>query len=584
MTQRIKLVSPYKGKLTDLLVRSEACAEKFSFAASLRSIQLTRRQTCDLEMLATGAFSPLRGFMSEIDYNRVLDEMRLADGTVFPIPITLSTDDLSGIKIGSDIALRDSKNDLLALMKIDEVYEWDRNRLAQTVLGTADPRHPLVAELAEWGRFNLSGEMQVLKLPDYHDFRELRLTPQQTREQLISIGRSNVVAFHTRNPLHAAHEEMTRRAIEMVDGTLLLHPTVGMTKPGDVDHVTRVRTYKAVAKCGYPKEKVLLSIIPLAMRMAGPREALFHGIVRRNYGASHFIIGRDHASPGANSQGKPFYEPFAAQKLFQQYCSEIRVHVLAFPELRYVPKENRWIGAEETKRPVTSISVSGTSIRNDFLANGKEIPNWMMRPQVSQILSDAYPPRHRQGVCVWFTGLSGAGKSTTAEVLTTLFQEAGRQVSFLDGDVVRTHLSKGLGFSREDRDANVTRIGFVASEIVRHGGIVICAAISPYRESRNMVRSMFESGNFIEVFVDTPLDVCEIRDPKGMYALARRGEISNFTGTDDVYEAPEAAEIVLDTIVNSARENAERALSFLRTEGFLAQCVQTASGAARTGG
>jgi len=441
----------------------------------------------------------------------------------------------------------------------------------------------MVAEICSLGRFNLSGKLQVLRLPEYHDFRELRLTPRQIRERLESLGRSNVVAFHTRNPLHRAHEEMTRRAIEKVDGTLLLHPTVGMTKPGDVDHITRVRTCKAVAELGYPKEKVLLSVIPLAMRMAGPREALFHAIVRRNYGASHFIVGRDHASPGANTLGQPFYEPFAAQKLAQEHGAEIGVETLAFPELRYLPKEDRWVDAEEIK-PGSSVSVSGTSIRSDFLANGKEIPNWMMRTQVSEILSEAYPPRRKQGMCVWFTGLSGAGKSTTAEVLTALLHEEGRQVSLLDGDVVRTHLSKGLGFSRADRDANISRIGFVASEIVRHGGMVICAAISPYRDSRNRVRSMFASGNFLEVFVDTSLDVCEERDTKGMYAKARRGEIANFTGTDDIYEVPEAPDIVLETIGHSARENAEKIMEHLRAEGFLAQRTQMASGVGRTGG
>jgi len=577
------LITPYKENLVDLMAARDAQPELFSYAAGLRSIQLTERETCDLELLATGAFSPLRTFISSADYRSVLETMRSFDGTLFPIPITLTVSQPSEIKLDRDIVLRSRKNDLLAIMSVTEIYEWDHTEFAESVLGTSDPRHSMVAEICSLGRFNLSGKLQVLRLPEYHDFRELRLTPRQTRERLDSLGRSNIVAFHTRNPLHRAHEEMTRRAIEKVDGTLLLHPTVGMTKPGDVDHITRVRTCKAVAELGYPKEKVLLSVIPLAMRMAGPREALFHAIVRRNYGASHFIVGRDHASPGANTLGQPFYEPFAAQKLAQEHGAEIGVETLAFPELRYLPKEDRWVDAEEIE-PGTSVSVSGTSIRSDFLANGKEIPNWMMRTQVSEILSEAYPPRRKQGMCVWFTGLSGAGKSTTAEVLTALLQEEGRQVSLLDGDVVRTHLSKGLGFSRADRDANISRIGFVASEIVRHGGMVICAAISPYRDSRNRVRSMFASGNFLEVFVDTSLDVCEERDTKGMYAKARRGEIANFTGTDDIYEVPEAPDIVLETIGHSARENAEKIMEHLRAEGFLAQRTQMASGVGRTGG
>jgi len=578
------LITPYKENLVDLVATSDAHSELFSYAAGLRSIQLTERETCDLELLSTGAFSPLDSFMSESDHNSVLDRMRLSDGTIFPIPVILSTHHLSDLSIGLDIALRDSKNDLLGVMNIGEIYEWNFERFAETVLGTTDPRHPAVAEMQGVGRFNLSGKLQVLNLPEHRDFRELRLTPKQTRDRLEGLGRKDVVAFQTRNPLHRAHEEMTRKAIDKVDGTLLLHPTVGMTKPGDVDHITRVRTCKAVAELAYPKQRVLLSVVPLAMRMAGPREALFHAIVRRNYGAGHFIVGRDHASPGANSQGRPFYEPYAAQELVQKHSTEIGVEVLAFPEFRYFPKEDKWDIADSPELLKRSVSVSGTSIRNDFLAKGKAIPKWAMRPEVSAILSEAYPSRRRQGVCVWFTGLSGAGKSTTAEVLTALLQEEGRQVSLLDGDVVRTHLSKGLGFSRADRDANISRIGFVASEIVRHGGMVICAAISPYRESRNQVRSMFDAGNFIEIFVDTSLEVCEARDTKGMYAKARRGEIANFTGTDDIYEVPEAPDIVLETIGHSARENAERVIGYLRAEGFLSQRTQTASGAGRIGG
>jgi sulfate adenylyltransferase len=578
------LCLPYKSKLVDLLVDAAESSELFSYGSTLPSVQLAQRELCDLEMLATGAFSPLRTFMCAADYRSVLETMRLGDGTLFPIPITLTVSELSRIKFDRDIALRGPKNDLLAIMSVTDIYEWSHAEFAESVLGTSDPRHPMVAEICGSGRFNVSGPLRVIKLPEHRDFRELRLTPQETRERLNSMNRSNVVAFQTRNPLHRAHEEMTRRAIEQVDGILLLHPTVGMTKPGDVDHITRVRTYKAVAELGYPKDRVLLSIIPLAMRMAGPREALFHAIVRRNYGASHFIVGRDHASPGTNTHGQPFYEPFAAQKLAQTHGAEIGVEILAFPEFRYFPNEDRWDGAEEPERLKKSVSISGTSIRSDFLAKGSAIPQWAVRPQVSKILSEAYPPRCQQGVCVWFTGLSGAGKSTTADILTARLQEEGRQVSLLDGDVVRTHLSKGLGFSREDRDANITRIGFVASEIVRHGGAVICAAISPYRESRNKVRSMFEAGNFIEVFVDTPLPICEARDPKGMYAMARRGEITNFTGTDDIYEVPEASEIELNTIDHTARENAERVIGYLRAEGFLAQRMQMASGSGQAGG
>lgn len=564
------LISPYGGQLVDLMVKDDKREELFAHASTLHSIQLTQRETCDLEMLATGAFSPLRTFMDRNDFERVVDEMRLADGTVFPIPITLSVDDLSNIETGRQIALRDAKNDLLAVLDVDEIYEWDRDRTAASVFGTTDPRHPLVSEIARWGRYNVTGRLRVLNLPVYHDFNDLRLTPVQTRERLGALGRPNVVAFQTRNPIHHAHEIMTQRAIEMIDGTLLLHPVVGMTKEGDIDHYTRVRTYKAVAERAYPPDRVLLSLLPLAMRMAGPREAVWHAIIRRNYGANHLIVGRDHASPGVDSQGKPFYDPLAAQEMAKKYSDEIGVGVIAFQEFAYLPDEGRYEEAGKIPNGRRTLSLSGTQIREDYLGKGAALPEWFTRKEVAGILAESHPPRHRQGVCVWFTGLSGSGKSTTAEILVSLLLEAGRQATVLDGDVVRTHLSKGLGFSREDRDINVSRIGFVAAEIVRHGGIAICAAVSPYRQSRNQVRLMFREGNFIEVFVDTPLEVCERRDSKGMYAKARRGEIKDFTGINDVYEVPEIAEITLDTVNSTATQNARSIMEFLRSRGFVA--------------
>jgi sulfate adenylyltransferase len=563
------LIPPYCGKLINLLVTPGERDEQFTLAASLPSIQLTRRQTCDLEMLATGAFSPLTTFMNERDFERVVGEMRLADGMVFPIPITLPVDDLSNVEAGRQIALRDAKNDLLAVLDVEEIFEWNRELTARSVFGTTDPRHPLVSEMAGWGKFNLSGRLRVLSLPVYHDFNDLRLEPAQTRERLNALGRGNVVAFQTRNPIHYAHEIMTQRAIEMIDGTLLLHPVVGMTKEGDIDHYTRVRTYKAVAERAYQPDRVLLSLLPLAMRMAGPREAVWHAIIRRNYGASNLIVGRDHASPGVDSHGKPFYDPLAAQELAKKYSEEIGVGVIAFQEFAYLPDEDRYEEKDKIAEGRQTFSLSGTQIREDYLGKGAALPDWFTRKEVAGILSEAHPPKHQQGVCVWFTGLSGSGKSTTAEILATLLLEAGRRATLLDGDVVRTHLSKGLGFSREDRDININRIGFVASEIVRHGGIAICAAVSPYRQSRNQVRLMFGEGNFLEVFVDTPLEVCESRDSKGMYAKARRGEIRDFTGINDIYEEPESAEIVLDTVDLSAVENARRILEHVRAQGFL---------------
>ena len=566
---KVELIAPYKGELVDLLIPSHELADQFAYAATLHSICLTERQVCDLEMLASGAFSPLRGFMSESDHKNVLENMRLADGTVFPIPITLSVQGLENIKIDSDIALRDPANDLLAIMNISEIYAWGREQTAAHVFGTADKAHPLVAEMQSWGRFNLAGELRVLKLPEHRHFQTLILTPTQTRERLQTLGRNNVAAFQTRNPIHRAHELITQRAIDMIDGTLLLHPVVGMTKGGDIDGPTRVRTYKAVADVAYPADRVLLSILPLAMRMAGPREAVWHAIIRRNFGADHFIVGRDHASPGADKNGRPFYEPFAAQELAQKLSPEIGVKVLEFNEIRYVPDERRYEEVGKISRDRKTLSLSGTQIREDFLNKGRELPGWFTRKEVASILSSSYPPRHRQGVCLWFTGLSGAGKSTTAEMIESMLLEEGRKATMLDGDVVRMHLSKGLGFSRQDRNTNVERIGFVASEIVRHGGVVICAAVSPYRESRDDVRAMFEKGHFIEIFVDTSLEVCEQRDTKGLYAQARRGELANLTGIGDVYEAPLTAEITLRTVGRNVEDNAKTIVEFLRAKGFL---------------
>jgi sulfate adenylyltransferase len=421
-----------------------------------------------------------------------------------------------------------------------------------------------------WGKRNISGRLKVLRLPTHYDFRELRLSPAETRGRLEATGFENVVAFQTRNPLHRAHEELTKRAVEDVNGVLLLHPVVGMTKPGDIDYFTRVRTYKALANKYYDQKRIVLSLLPLAMRMAGPREALWHALIRRNYGANHMIIGRDHASPGNDSTGKPFYPPYGAQELVQSFEDEVGVKVLPFGEFVYLPEEDRYEDVRRLEPGAVTAQLSGTQVREWYReGGGADLPAWFARPEVSEAIATTYPPRHRQGFCVWFTGLSASGKSTTAEILTVLLQEFGRQVTLLDGDIVRNHLSRGLGFSKEDRDSNIRRIGFVATEIVKHQGTVICAAVSPYRATRNDVRNLVGSERFIEVFVNTPLDECERRDVKGMYLKARRGEIKNFTGVDDPYEPPVQPELVIDTIENSAENNARAIVAYLSERGFL---------------
>lgn len=562
------LISPYGGSLVNLVVTGEERQELLAKSTHLPSVQISARAMCDLELLATGGFSPLDRFMGKADYERVLTEMRLTNGTLFPIPVMLPLDENMMPNWAEAITLSDSRNNTLAIMQIEEVFHYDPQRETRLTLGTTDARHPLVSEMVRWGKVYVSGALQVLNLPQYFDFVGLRLTPAQVRAHLEQMGHAKVVAFQTRNPMHRIHEELTKRAAEEVDGSLLIHPVVGMTKPGDVDHYTRVRTYRALYENYYDKNRTLLSLLPLAMRMAGPREALWHAIIRRNHGATHFIIGRDHAGPGKDSQGRPFYGPYEAQEMMAQYAGEIGVQPVEFKELVYLPDEERYEEGPKVPEGARIFSISGTQVRDDYLAKGRLLPEWFTRKETAEILQEMYPPMHKQGVCIWFTGLSGSGKSTTAEILTSLLLESGRQVTLLDGDVVRTHLSKGLGFTREDRDTNILRIGYVASEIAHHGGTAITAAISPYRATRNEVRKMVGE-NFVEIFVDTPIEVCEQRDVKGLYARARRGQITGFTGVDDPYEAPLNAELILDTVGASAEENAHKIIAFLVERGFL---------------
>ncbi len=562
------LVTPYGDRLVNLVVEAEERPELIQKANTLPSIQLSSRSLCDLELLATGAFSPLDRFMGKADYDRVVEEMRLVNGLLFPIPITLPIDEDTPLRLGKEVALRDNKNNVMAILKVEEAFAWNANREAHHVCGTTDARHPLVAEMETWGKVYLSGPLRVINLPRAYDFAELRKTPTQVRALLAEMGYANVVAFQTRNPLHRIHEELTKRAMEEIHGALLLHPVVGLTKPGDVDHYTRVRIYKSLAKNYYNPQRVVLSLLPLAMRMAGPREAVWHALIRRNHGANHFIVGRDHAGPGKDSNGKPFYGPYEAQELLVKYSEEVGVKMVPFRTLVYLPDEDRYVEETEVPPQARVYSISGTQVRTEYLANGKTLPPWFTRPETAAILARMSPPRHQRGFCVWFTGLSGAGKTTTAEALTSLLLERGRQVTVLDGATIRTHISKGLGFSKEDRDINVRRIGFIATEIVRHNGIVITAAISPYRTARNDCRRLIGE-NFIEVFVDTPLEVCIQRDNKGFYSQSQRGDLHGFTGIDDPYEPPLNPEMVLDTLNHTPEENAHLIIEYLVKAGLL---------------
>lgn len=565
-----ELIAPYGGALVDLVARGEERQALLERTVRLRSIQLSSRSMCDIELLATGAFSPLDRFMGRAVYERVVRDMRLPDGTLWSMPVTLPVADAARPEEGEEIALRSPHNDLIAVMRVEEIYPRDFTFEAQGVFRTTDGRHPLVAEMNTWGPWYVSGPLRIVNLPRHHDFVELRRTPAEVRRLLAERGSPKVVAFQTRNPMHRAHEELTKRAAERVGGTLLIHPVVGMTKPGDVDYYTRVRCYKALVDGYYDARRTVLSLLPLAMRMGGPREAIWHAIIRRNFGANHFIVGRDHAGPGVDSAGRPFYGAYEARALVESVQGEIGITVLPFDELVHLPDEARYEEAGRVRPGARVQSLSGTQVRQDFLANGRSLPEWFTRPEVAEILAHAYPSREKQGFCIWFTGLSAAGKSSIAEVLAVRLMEWGRQVTVLDGDVVRTNLSQGLGFNRADRDTNIRRIGYVAAEIVRHRGAAICAAISPYRATRAECRAMVGSEHFVEVFVDTPLEVCEQRDPKGMYARARRGEIKEFTGIDDPYEAPENPELRLTTVDFTPEANAEKIIQHLMAHGFLA--------------
>jgi sulfate adenylyltransferase len=563
---KAKLITPYGGKLVNLVVEGKERDELLARAAKLPSIKITMRNLCDLELIASGGFSPLTSFMGKADYERVLHEMRLADGTLWPLPITLTADPKELPAVGEDVVLRNANNDTIAVMQLDEVYHWDAATEAALAYGSTDSKHPMVSEMARWNKVCISGPMKIVNMPKYYDFVNLRQTPAQVRVLLEEMGHDNVVAFQTRNPLHRIHEELTKRAAAEVKGSLLVHPVVGMTKPGDVDHYTRVRTYKALVDNYYDKKDTLLSLLPLAMRMAGPKEALLHAIIRRNHGVNHFIVGRDHAGPGNDSTGKPFYGPYDAQTLMTQYEAELGVKMVPFEMLVYLPDEQRYVEEKDVPKGAKPLNISGTQVRDDYLAKGK------LLPETAEILREMYPPRHKQGFCIWFTGLSGSGKSATAAVVTSLLLERGREVAILDGDVVRTHLSKGLGFSKEDRDTNIIRIGFVAGEIAHAGGTVICAAISPYRATRAEARKMVGE-NFVEVYMDTPVEVCEQRDVKGLYAKARQamvdGKPMGFTGVDDPYEPPIEPEINLQGFGASPEDNARKILAYLEKQGYI---------------
>jgi sulfate adenylyltransferase len=570
----ITLISPYGGKLVNLSAKKEERDALFKKAKFLPSVQLSPRSLHDLQLLAVGAFSPLDRFMGEKDYLSVLKEMRLANGILFPIPITLPVENARNLEIGHEIALRGLTNEILAIMQLEEIYEWRLEEKAIAVLGTKDTRHPLVAEMQTWGGFHLSGKITVLNMQRYYDFPEMRKTPAEIRRLLEGMGCRNVVAYQPRHPMHRVHEEFTKRIIEDVNGTLLINPVVTNMQSGETDYYTRIRCYKALLERHYcPQDRVILNLLPLAPRMAGPRAGLWHGIINRNYGANHFIVGRDRAGyNGKTFNGEYSYESQDVQNLFKKHEQELGVQMIPFKEMVYIPEEQIY---DEPSKVISRnrqfIKIWESGLIEESFTNGKRLPEWFTRPEVSHILHEVNPPRAKQGFCIWLTGTPSSGKSTIADILAPMLMAKGRKITLLDGDVTRTHLSKGLGFGKDDRILNIIRIGFVASEIVRHNGAVICALISPYTSARDKVRSMIGSDKFIEVFVDTPIDVCKERDVKGMYALAKEGAIKSFTGVDDVYEPPLYPEIRINTIENTPMESALKIINYLKEKSFLSK-------------
>ncbi len=567
-----ELNAPFGGSLVNLLVSPERAAEMKATSKDHASLTLDERGLCDLELLAVGGFSPLHGFMGKADYEGVVAEMRLADGTLWPLPVTLPVTPGKGVEEGKPLALRDVFGNLLAFLHVEEIYAIDKNREAEHAYGTLDKKHPAVAYLDRHPGHQAAGRLEVIRVPPHYDFVELRRTPAELRAHFQSLGWSRIVAFQTRNPLHRAHEELTKRAAEQIGGGLLIHPVVGVTKPGDVDHYTRVRCYRALVDNYYEPGSVVLSLLPLAMRMAGPREVLLHAIIRRNYGCTHFIVGRDHAGPGADSTGKPFYPPYAAQESMAKFADELGMEMVDFKQMVFLPDENRYSPVDEVPAGVRTADISGTEVRDKYLARGLQLPDWFSRPAVAEILNETNPPRFRQGLTIWFTGLSGSGKSTIAHALIERLAEFGRNCSLLDGDEIRTHLSKGLGFSKEDRDTNIRRVGYVAGMVALHGGTTLCSVISPYRAIRDEARKLSRN-NFVEVYCETPIEVCEQRDVKGMYSKARaalaEGKPMGFTGVDDPYEPPLNPEVTLDTSTLSVADCVDRIVNKLLSLGYI---------------
>ena len=566
------MIDPHGNKLVSFHLSKGELEEYAELSNTISSLTLSLKQQCDLEMILNGAFSPLLTFNNQKDYEEILLNNKLLNGVIWPIPIVLDVpnDFLKALDKNEHISLRNAEGFLLAILKVREFWSPNKKDEANSIFKTIDENHPGVDYLFNHTNSNyISGELIPIQSNKYFDFTHLRKSPQEVRDLFRSKRWQDVIAFQTRNPMHRAHFELTRLAMEQHNAKLLIHPVIGISKPGDIDHFTRVKCYQHIIK-HYPENSVELSLINLAMRMAGPKEALWHAIIRKNYGCNYIIIGRDHAGPGVDAKGKPYYQPYDAQELISQYQEELEIKMVPFQEMVFAKNKRNYLPLDQIKEEDQIETLSGTQFK-ELLKQRTEIPNWYSFPEVVHELRRRYPKLHNQGLTVFFTGLSGAGKSTLANALVyKLMEMEDRPITLLDGDIVRQHLSSELGFSKEDRDIHVKRIGYVASEITKHGGVAICAPIAPYSNTRKTVRNMIdEVGSFVEIHVSTPLSVCEERDVKGLYKRARAGKILDFTGVSDPYEEPQNPEITIDTSDISVEESSAIIIDKLRSMKLL---------------